>query len=80
MTDSEQRVIGRLEAEMAALQQQMARQEAQNVQIMTELRSITETLASAKGGWKTLISVGMISSAIGVTAGKLLPLFANLPK
>jgi hypothetical protein len=80
MTADEQRTIGRLEAEIESLQKQMAKQEAQNVQIMTDLREIRETLASAKGGWRTLIAVAGLSSVVGGALVKLAPILGNLPK
>lgn len=80
MTESEQRTIGRLEAEIEALQHQMARQEAQNVQIMTDLRDIRETLATAKGGWKTLLAVAGLAGTLGALLSKLAPFLSNLPR
>jgi len=80
MTESEQRIIGRLEAEIESLQMQMARQEAQNIQIMTDLRDIRETLASAKGQWKGGLAIAGLSGTLGAAAVKLLPWFINLAK
>lgn len=80
MTESEQRTIGRLEAEIESLQKQMARQETQNVQIMTDLREIRETLASAKGQWKGALAIAGLSGTLGAAAVKFIPFIANLPK
>ena len=80
MTTDEQRTIGRLEAQIEALQKQAAKQDAQNVQIMTDLREIRETLASAKGGWKTLVAVAGVASAVGAIASKFAPFFSFMPK
>lgn len=73
MTENEQRTIGRLEAKIEAL-------ESQSSDIMAELKSIRATLAEAKGGWRVLMAVAGISSAVGGLVVKFLPYFANLPR
>jgi chromosome segregation ATPase len=80
MTADEQRTIGRLEAEIESLQKQMARQEAQNVQIMTDLREIRETLVSAKGQWKGALAIAGLAGTIGAVAAKIIPFSQFLPK
>lgn len=73
MTDSEQRIIGRLEAEIEAMKEQ-------NRQILADLREVRETLATAKGGWRTLLAVAGIAGTVGALAAKFAPFFGVLPK
>lgn len=53
-----QRIIGQLQASVEGLQK--------SVEVLqTQVGRLTETIASAKGGWRTLISVAGVSTAIG---------------
>ena len=45
-----------------------------------DLREIKEVLSQAKGGWKTLLLVAGVSSAVGGLLVKLSPWLAFAPK
>ena len=49
-------------------------------EVKDDLKAIKETLQEARGGWKTLMLVGGISSSIGALLAKFLPWFAFAPK
>lgn len=67
MGESEiQRDLGGLEADMKALKEQ--------VKIMSEkIDRLTVCMATAKGGYKTLLGVGAVAGAIGGFIVKALP-------
>ena len=74
MSESDERTIGRLEAKIETLEDQVE-------QMSSDVREIRELLASAKGGYRTLIAVGLVSSAVGAAlTGKLLPFLGMLPR
>lgn len=57
---------GRMEAEICALQSDMT-------QVKNDVRAIRDTLAEAKGGWKTLALVAGAAGAMGALAAKIAP-------
>jgi hypothetical protein len=44
-----------------------------------DIREIRDTLAQARGGWKTLMMVGGAAGAAGAIVGKFLPFFMSKP-
>jgi hypothetical protein len=46
----------------------------------TDLKEIKTTLSEARGGWKTLLLVAGVSSAVGGLLAKFMPWFAIAPK
>lgn len=64
MSTEMHRDIGRHDAQIEALQAQVDRLHIDMTTVLSELRIINKTLSEAKGGWKTLIAVGALASAI----------------
>lgn len=58
------RDLGRHDAEISQLKDDVA-------DIKDDVRIIRETLATARGGWKTLLLVAGISSTVGALASKV---------
>jgi len=65
MSDSQDRAIGRLEAQYAALAERF-------VALERKLDIVVERTDVARGGWKTLYAVGAIGAAIATGIGELL--------
>ena len=61
-----QRDMGRLESRMTSVENDLS-------DIKRDTRTILDTLAQAKGGWKTLVLVASIAGTMGALAAKLLP-------
>ncbi len=62
--DGTQRTIGEHGGRLAALERDMA-------EIKRDTKAIRETLAQARGGWKTLMLVAGVAGAAGAVIGKL---------
>ena len=58
--------LGQHGAEIEALQRDMA-------DLKNDVKFIRETLAQAKGGWRTLMLVAGVAGSVGALIGKLLP-------
>lgn len=71
-----QRDLGRHDARLDAMEQDLQEMKAQMAAIAKQLATINETLSTAKGGWKTLLlvggAIGAAISFIGWIADKLL--------
>lgn len=63
MTD-QNRIIGRLEAQVASAEERLER-------IEVKMDALMEYAAQAKGGWRLILAVGAAGSAIGVSITKL---------
>lgn len=72
MSTEMHRDLGRHDAQIEALQAQVDRLHADMTNVLTELRTINATLSEAKGGWKTLLMVGGVASAMTAFAMKVL--------
>jgi len=70
MNDGLQRDIGRHDAQIDHLQQQMER-------VLEELHDIKETLSEAKGGWRMLMLVGGASATMGAGLVKAIAFFGG---
>lgn len=60
MSDDTDRSIGRLEGEVAALQRDMN-------ELRKDVKSLLDQVASAKGGWKVLVTAASAGGALGAT-------------
>lgn len=64
MTDDTQRTLGEHGARIDTLEGNLR-------SIAADVREIRDTLAQARGGWKTLMLVGGAAGAVGALLGKL---------
>lgn len=64
MSDDTDRSIGRLEGEVAALQRDMN-------ELRKDVKSLLDQVASAKGGWKVLVTAASAGGALGATLMKV---------
>lgn len=64
MTDDTQRTLGEHGARLVAVERDVS-------EISRDVKAIRETLAQARGGWKTLMLVGGAAGAVGALLGKL---------
>lgn len=72
--------LGRHDAQIEGLQQQV-KQLHRDMQAMNEtLVEINRTLSEARGGWKTLMLVGGIAAAVGATIAKAAAWLGWVPK
>lgn len=65
-----------IEVRTAILETEMKSVKADAAEIKTDVKAIRETLAQAKGGYRTLMLVGGLAGAVGALLGKLLPFLA----
>ncbi len=70
--------LGRHDAQIEALQEQVKQLHADMQAMNVTLNQINTTLSEAKGGWKTLMLVGGIAAAVGATFSKLAAWFHQL--
>jgi prefoldin subunit 5 len=56
------RDLGRHDAQIEALQVQVDRLHGDMGNVLSELQKINRTLNEARGGWRTLIAVGAVTS------------------
>lgn len=66
------RDLGRHDAEIDALRSEIQRVHRDMASMLEQLAQINQTLAEAKGGWRTLIAAAGIASAVTAGAVKLL--------
>lgn len=72
--------LGRHDAQIEGLQEQV-RQLHRDMQIMNEtLNAINKTLSEARGGWKAMMLVGGVAATVGAIAAKLLTWAGFIPK
>lgn len=74
MSEELHRDIGRHDAQIEALQDQVDKLHGEMKQMLTELQAINRTLSEARGGWKTLAAVAGMSGAVGVAFAKVMQL------
>jgi hypothetical protein len=67
------------ERRIATVEQQVKDIRADVCEMKTDIRVIRDTLAQAKGGWKTVLLVAGAAGAVGTLLGKLLPFWAAKP-
>ena len=73
MNNDTQRELGSLEAKVTNLEGDVS-------EMKSDLRDIRDTLAQAKGGWKTLLLVAGVAGVAGAVLTKLVAFAAWLPK
>ncbi len=73
------RDLGKHDAQIEALQARVDTLHADLAHVLKELQQINETLAQARGGWKTLMAVAGLASAVTAIAMKLIGWVAALP-
>ena len=73
MTDQIQRELGRHEAEIGSLKADVGT-------LVTDVRAIRNTLAEAKGGWKTLMLVAGAAGAAGAFVAKFAPFLSGIAR
>lgn len=49
-------------------------------EIKSDLKAVRETLTQAKGGWKTLMLVAGVASALGALLSKVVPFLSAFPR
>lgn len=67
-----ERIIGRLEAQQASMDERLER-------IEQKVDSLTETVSQAKGGWKVIWAVAGAGGVIGASLMKLLGMVKGAP-
>ncbi len=65
--------LGELQAEVRNVKEDVT-------EMKSDLRDIRDTLAQARGGWKTLLLVAGIAGVMGAAVSKLVAFAAWLPK
>lgn len=65
MSEIDPRDFGRLESEVSALRASVGAQTDALVKMTIRLEAITDTLAEARGGWRTLLWIGGAAASIG---------------
>lgn len=71
------RDVGKHDAQIESLQQQVAQLHADMRSIISQLQNINDTLSQAKGGWRTLMAVAGAASAATAILGKLFMWFTR---
>jgi hypothetical protein len=74
------RDLGKHEAQIESLNEQVKRMHEDQQLMMAQLADIKQTLSEAKGGWKTLMWVGGFSAALGGIIVKVMTWMQILPK
>lgn len=72
--------LGRHDAQIEALQQQVKQLHTDMQAMNATLQQINTTLSEARGGWKTLMMVGGIAAAVGAAVSKLATFLGWIPK
>lgn len=72
--------IGRHDAQIEGLQQQVKQLHTDMQAMNATLQQINTTLSEARGGWKTLMMVGGIAAAVGAAVSKLATMLGWIPK
>lgn len=80
MSAEVQRDLGKHDAQIEALERDINEMRKDLRKVYDKLDEINTTLATAKGGWKTMMWVAGGSAAIGGFVMKMLPAFNWAPK
>ena len=80
MSEEIHRDLGKHDAQIDALKEQVHRLHSDMQLIMGQLNAIHQTLSEAKGGWRTLMWVGGLSAAAGGIVVKVMTWLQILPK
>lgn len=80
MSEEIQRDLGKHDAQIEALQDQVNRLHEDMKKVMDQLSSIQQTLSEAKGGWRTLMWISGLSATIGGAVVKLVTWLQMAPR
>jgi len=80
MSAEVQRDLGKHDAQIEALEKDITEMRKDLRKVYDKLDEINTTLATAKGGWKTMMWVAGGSAAVGGFVMKALPVFNWTPK
>lgn len=80
MTEEIQRDLGRHDAKIEALEQDIHLMRKDVIKIYEKLEEISVTLATAQGGWKAMMLLGGISATFGALLVKFLTSIGWVPK
>ena len=79
-----ERTLGRLLEGMETFRDRLASHEAHDAVNMArmelKLDAINDTLAQAKGGWKTLLLIAGVAGTLGAIGSKLIGFLGSLPR
>lgn len=73
------RDLGKHDAQIESLQDQVERLHADMANVLEQLRRINNTLSEARGGWRLIVLFGGGVSALSVIATKLVEWLLSLP-
>lgn len=73
------RDLGKHDAQIEALQARVDTLHADLSKVLTQLQQIHQTLAEARGGWKTLMATAGLASAVTAVVVKGLAWLSSLP-
>jgi hypothetical protein len=80
MSEEIQRDLGRHDAKIEALEQDIHLMRKDVIKIYEKLDEISVTLATASGGWKAMMMLGGISATFGALLVKFLTSLGWVPK
>ncbi len=72
------REFGRLETQVETLTVQITQLNGSLAAMSAQVMEMRDTLAQAKGGWKTALTLVTVSGAIGALAAHLVKIFTSL--
>lgn len=72
--------LGRHDAQIEALQEQVKRLHEDMQAMNGTLQQISTTLSEARGGWRTLMMVGGVAAAVGAAVSKMATMLGWMPK
>jgi prefoldin subunit 5 len=80
MSEEIHRDLGKHDAQIEALQDQVNRLHADMHKMMDQLSGIQQTLSEAKGGWRTLLWISGLSATIGGVVVKVAMWLNTVPR
>jgi hypothetical protein len=80
MSEEIHRDLGKHDAQIEALKEQVNHLHEDMKQVMEQLSSIQQTLSEAKGGWRTLLWISGLSATIGGAVVKIAMWFQAVPR
>jgi hypothetical protein len=80
MSEEIHRDLGKHDAQIEALKEQVNHLHEDMKQVMEQLSGIQQTLSEAKGGWRTLLWISGLSATIGGVVVKIAMWFQAVPR
>lgn len=80
MSEEIHRDLGKHDAQIEALKEQVNHLHEDMKQVMEQLSGIQQTLSEAKGGWRTLLWISGLSATIGGVVVKVAMWFQAVPR